>query len=724
MTSAGYGWPQWQQHLQALGERRLVLVCGSRPQALAQAARLARLLAPESGVWVGPEDDRPHPALTTVAPGDGRRWLGRDVRLLVWDGWSGNPPDSQAAFAGNLVAGGLWIWLMPPQAEWGQFADPDYRRTSLDHASHHPYAARLARVLADDPAVIHLDADFAGERLPQYPASLALPAGKLKGFAVGATADQQRAVAAITATGLGRRRRPLVLTADRGRGKSAALGLAAASLLRQGRRRVLVTGPGPEAVQGIFRHAAMEGDVPLAADTADRLSLHRGELRYLPADELLRSQPEAEVLLVDEAAALPAPMLERLLLGWPRVVFATTVHGYEGSGRGFALRFRAVLDRETPHWQQLTLSQPIRWADSDPLEPLVNRLWMPAGDTSELTGADTERSDLRIMPWQPAQAPELELQQAFGLLLNAHYRTTPGDLRQWLDDPAAHTWVARAGDRIVGVLWGSEEGGLSPALADQVALGRRRLRGHLLAQSLAHHGAEPAAAVLRWLRVVRVAVEAPLRHQGLARALVAAAGEFVRTRGLDGLGTSFGADAGLLTFWDRCGLEPVRLGLRPEASTGEYAVQMLAATSPEATALQQRLATRFARHWPELLPVLWPGLPAELVLKMNVSLSQRSAQELDSQDRRELAAFTAGGRGLELSLPVLRRLSQQPFAARHLLNAQGEPEIRVWVRLVLQQQPLDTLRQSGQIQGRRQAEQQLRQLAGELLADDQRSASG
>ncbi|MFP3345534.1 tRNA(Met) cytidine acetyltransferase, partial [Halomonas sp. SIMBA_159] len=71
---------------------------------------------------------------------------------------------------------------------------------------------------------------------------------------------------------------------------------------------------------------------------------------------------------VDEAAAIPAPMLQKMLSSYSRVVFASTIHGYEGTGRGFAIKFTSVLDAMTPQWRACSMTSPIRWAAGDPLE--------------------------------------------------------------------------------------------------------------------------------------------------------------------------------------------------------------------------------------------------------------------------------------------------------------------------------------------------------------------
>lgn len=702
-------WPALQRELARAGERRLVLVEGDREQALEQLRRILAQLTPAAGLWSGPEVDRPHSALTVIAPTQGRRWLGTETRLLVWDGWHGNPPDSLAALTGTLTAGGLWFWLMPELAHWSAFADPDYRRTGLEHSSHHAFAGRMAVILARDPAVLRVNATTgltAGGIWPRPPRPP---------FRLATTADQAGAIDRIIATGSGHRRRPLVLTADRGRGKSAALGMAATRLLQQGRRHIAVTAPGAAAVATLFRHAAeMAGQ---ATPAGDHLVLPEGgSLRYYPVDELLGQRPEAELVIVDEAAAIPAGRLRKILLGWPRVVFASTLHGYEGSGRGFAIRFRQVLDRETPQWRSLTLSQPVRWSTGDPLEPLVDRLFllraggsdaMAAGEKVAVSGAQACSEPER---WSPAQAPEAELSQAFGLLVEAHYRTTPGDLRQWLDEAGAVSWVIRRHGTIVAVLWATREGGLDPDLAQAVMRGRRRLRGHLLPQSLAAHGGNATAATLSVLRIVRVAVSARCRRQGLGQALVKAALAHTREAGLDLLGTSYGASAGLLGFWTQAGLRSVRLGLDREASSGEYAVQMLAAGNQAGNDLASAMATRFSEHWPTLLPRCWPDLEPDLLLALTADLPP--GPPLDADDRRDLGAFSDGFRGFELTLPVLQKLSRRPGIAAALQARSGSP---LWCRAVMQTWRWPQLQGAGYCRGRADGQRQLRQLAGELL---------
>ena len=133
-----------------------------------------------------------------------------------------------------------------------------------------------------------------------------------------------------------------------------------------------------------------------------RVDLGEAWLRFLPPDLLARAGPPADLLLVDEAAGIPAPLLQALLRRYPRIVFSSTVHGYEGTGRGFEIRFRKILDRLTPDWRALTLTTPIRWASDDPIEALAARALLldaaPAPDSGACRG---HTGDLHLGPTRP-----------------------------------------------------------------------------------------------------------------------------------------------------------------------------------------------------------------------------------------------------------------------------------------------------------------------------------
>lgn len=696
-------WARLQTSLQQAGHRQLVLLEGDRAASLAWLGQHLPALSCARGVWSGPAEDCPQSGLAIIKPQNGRQWLGRETDLLVWDGWQGNPPDSLAALSGTLVAGGLWFWLMPPLPEWHEFDDPDYARTALTSAKAHAFAQRMAGIIMADPDAIRIST-VTGQSSGLMP-TVSAP----HTFQVSATPDQNRAIEEVVRCGLGRRRRPLVITADRGRGKSAALGIAAIKLLSAGRQHIAVTAPTPGAVRTLFRHAIQAtGADRVAAETDHEVRLlNGGSLKFYAIDELLRLQPSAELVLVDEAAAIPAPLLKNVLLGWPRVVFASTVHGYEGSGRGFTIRFRQVLDEYTPNWHALRLDQPIRWASGDPLECLVNRLFLLKAGQSE---ADGEAGDYGIEQWNPADGAEADLDAAFGLLVDAHYRTTPGDLRQWLDDPQATTWLARRGNQVVGVLWMTLEGNFSKPLAEQVMQGKRRVRGHMLPQSLANHSGFAEAATLSMGRIVRIAVSDRERRRGLGQQLVASARCHAKSVGLDALGTSFGASPDLLAFWQQCGLSVMRLGLQREASSGEFAVQMLSGLSDAGTSLAERVQARLGEHWQTLVPVVWRSLSPELLVELTALLPVGPA--LTPDDLRELAGFSEGARGFEITLLPLQRLTRQAGVAEAL---QGTDDAMLWCRAVLQTWSWEELQTAGYSTGRREAEGRLRNLAAELL---------
>ncbi|WP_445619725.1 tRNA(Met) cytidine acetyltransferase TmcA [Kushneria sp. Sum13] len=596
---------QWRQALTAARHRGLLWLSGPTEVVRERADALLEALALTDVLWVGaPVSDAIQTPVEHLMMKKARTRLGTEQGAVVFDAVNGFDPDAFGALVGTVRAGGLLILLTPEH--WGTAPDADYARLA-DHPVEWPsltsrYLARLARLLGRDAGV----ARWADGKPLMLPAAgrttLAAPMAVENADCL--SPDQARAVAAITRL---RRRRPLVLTADRGRGKSAALGIGAVRRLRQGDTRILITAPRFSSVAPVFERLAAL--LPEGALQEQRFVWQGREVCFVAPDRLLENLEswggDGSVLLVDEAAALPASLLHDALRHFPRVVFATTVHGYEGSGRGFALRFRARLDQYTPQWKALTFDTPVRWGVGDPLEHSVTRLLALAAEPP--TGGDAFEDVYHHRLDRDALArDEPRLQALFALLVQAHYRTSPADLRTLLDGPNIGIETLEsapiAGEgRLLAVAVTVEEGGFDEALAEQVARGERRPRGHLMAQSLTLHGGVVEAATHRLRRIMRLAVAPQYQRQGLGRRLVGRVIEGARGEGRSLLGASLGAEPGLMAFWQRCGLACVRLGLHPETSTGEYPVMMSRPLNEPGAALQRLLRERMAGQLPGLL---------------------------------------------------------------------------------------------------------------------------
>ena len=60
----------------------------------------------------------------------------------------------------------------------------------------------------------------------------------------------------------------------------------------------------------------------------------------MPAQLAVEYPQDIDLYMVDEATSLPVALLTELTQRYPRIVFSSTTHGYEGSGQGFAIRFQ------------------------------------------------------------------------------------------------------------------------------------------------------------------------------------------------------------------------------------------------------------------------------------------------------------------------------------------------------------------------------------------------
>ncbi|MDU2734323.1 MAG: GNAT family N-acetyltransferase [Mixta calida] len=584
------------------GIRRLAVLSGEAEWCRQQAQQWRIAL---SGEWITLSEASD--LADALPPSALRNLLGQEFRHAIFDARNGFHSEAFAALVGTLSAGSWLLLLTPPWTTWPQRPDSDSLRWSecdaplaTPHFIHH-----LQRhFLTDAQVLLHQQ-----HQPPRWP-----PALTLSDWQPGDVRQQQHLLAKLLRAAPGIH----VLTAARGRGKSALAGM----LLRQWSGRCLVTAPAKVSTAVLARFAG-ERFAFIAPDA-------------LLADDM---QPDADWLIIDEAAAIPAPLLQRLVTRFPYVLLTTTVQGYEGTGRGFLLKFCASL----PQARFYQLDAPQRWRQDDPLEKVVNAALLLDEAQEDRVASKAAIAVIRCdRDRDPARLLRLYL-----LLTSAHYRTTPLDFRRMMDAPGQRFFAAENPDGdIAGALWLVEEGGLSAELAQQVWAGLRRPRGSLVAQSLAAHAGFPQAAQLRSQRVSRIAVAPGLRRQRIGGRLIDAAAAQALTQGLDYLSVSFGFTDELWRFWQRSGFRLARIATQREASSGCYSAMAILPLSAAGRQLIQQAERRLARDLYWLQPLLDETIP----------LTPDASQPLDDEDWRALAGFAFAHRAFEVSLPALGRL--------------------------------------------------------------------
>ncbi|KAJ6907990.1 hypothetical protein NC651_018431 [Populus alba x Populus x berolinensis] len=293
------------------------------------------------------------------------------------------------------------------------------------------------------------------------------------------TLDQGKAVITFLDSILDKTPRSTVaLLAARGRGKSAALGLAVAGAIAAGYSNIFITAPSPENLKTLFEFICkgfdaleykehIDYDVVKSANpefkkATVRLNIfkqHRQTIQYLQPHEHEKLS-QVELLVIDEAAAIPLPVV-RSLLGPYLVFLSSTVNGYEGTGRSLSLKLLQQLEEQSQIssknvegslsgrlFRKIELSESIRYASRDPIEswlnallcldvansiPSISRLPLPSECDLYYVNRDTLFSYHKDS--------ELFLQRMMALYVASHYKNSPNDLQLMADAPAHHLFV-------------------------------------------------------------------------------------------------------------------------------------------------------------------------------------------------------------------------------------------------------------------------------------------
>jgi len=665
-----------------------------------------------------------------------RHYLGTQQQYLLFDDQE-LTIDAFAALSGTINAGGILFLYWPeplnnsPLIKQSLFLQRFFQQIMADenvkviNEQKNESISELLLESIDEAIGEAIDKTSYEQKAKEIAESLSnnsLALHNEQGFPLGCkTLEQYNAVQAVKKVASGHRNRPLVLTADRGRGKSSALAIACAQVIKNAQQSVtiIISAPHIQAVDIFFRQLATSLEQGVLRKT-EFIYQHNhlknqpiSRVTFLPIDVLLKDKPQANLLLIDEAAAIPVYLLEQVLEFYHRVVFATTQHGYEGAGRGFALKFQRRLQQCAPEHQTLHIKQPIRWHEHDPLEQFIFSACLLNAELKPLKLDQVNLMSLSLTVHNKADLLQNEklLAQLFAVLVTAHYQTSPSDLRLMLDNEQVTIISLRDHNEtnadIVAVALliteGLDEKDCQQAIIQGIKQGQRRLKDQFLPQSLVTHCGFEQAFDYSYLRIMRIAVHPQLQQQGIGKYFLAQLTIYAQQQEVNFLGTSFGANTALLNFWLKADFKLARIGFTKDQASGEHSALLLKSVAEKNNHILAELNYQFYRSFSYLLTETYQHLPTQLVALILQKSPAKALTELTYFDQQNVSAFAHKKRLYQACV-----FSLHIWLLQHLtVNKTHNKDVLLLIARVLQKRSINEICQQFHLTGKKALNQQL-----------------
>ncbi|MCX8184853.1 MAG: GNAT family N-acetyltransferase [Sulfolobales archaeon] len=536
------------------------------------------------------------------------KYLGTTVQVLVLDLLNDLRPNDVGRLIGIVEGGGIIVLLTPPHESWPKQMTlfkqsltvpnhPEPRHIFISWFLHHLYSHSGILIYDTDSSKL-LKKDSNAESLTVGSCEkkeLRIPQEKLfpeELYRLALTQDQVDVIEAVERNMVeifrDFKHQVLVVVADRGRGKSSAVGIAIVGLIKEllkykNRVRIAVTANEPSSIQSLMflamraldvleeKYRAIKRESLLIEIKSDRFSIEY----WSPLDILKLG---VDVVVVDEAAGIPVPLLHKMWKKFRRTIFSTTIHGYEGAGRGFSIRFlKRIKEDGKTRLTIVEMNEPIRYSQDDPIEKFQFNVLLLNAEPVELTSEDFEsikRGDYTYIAYSPEElfSPEGEgvLRQLFGIYVLAHYRNEPDDLGMIADAPhhAVRAIVLKNG-KVVAAAQLAEEGGLADEHIEELLKGGK-IAGNIIPDRLLKHLRKKVFGRGMGWRVVRIAVHIDAQGIGVGSEFIKRIVDEARSRGYDWVGAGFGITRELLSYWLKNGFKVVHLSPERNPVSGEY----------------------------------------------------------------------------------------------------------------------------------------------------------
>ena len=562
--------------------------------------------------------------------------LGETYDNLILDLTEGFHPNDLGIIVETVKESGLILFISPSLDAWKDLKgrwheDLVSEPYTVDDIVPRFYRRFIKKTLSSE-GIIVFDADkrkivkrYTFKKVVEPREEIVLPEKtkeiKRKLFKLCATQDQVKVLETFeTFFDKSRERKAVVITANRGRGKTAVLGIVTPYLISRMERvlkravKILVVAPNPRAVQTYFeflkkalvRQGMKNFSVKKSGDNITVINSKYARVEYAVPRRAMIEKDFADIIIVDEAAGIDVPVLWRIIEGCRYSILSTTIHGYEGTGRGFAIRFLKRLESDgNVEVVKVHLDEPIRYGKGDPIENWLYDVLLLDAQPVELNEEDLKAIEEKKLEFEEIDKDELIendslLREFFGIYVLAHYRNRPSDLVILLDMPNHIPLRVKVNGKTVCSLHVAIEGGMDEETIKKLSSGYKP-KGQIIPDLILKHYWDYEFPELSGIRIVRIATHPSVMDRGIGSFGLSKLVTWAEQKDLDWAGSGFGVSPELLRFWIRNGFIPVHITPQRNEISGEYTVIVLKPLKMHISSKIDKLNSEFVRRIIEYL---------------------------------------------------------------------------------------------------------------------------
>ncbi len=500
-------------------------------------------------------------------------------------------------------------------------------------------------------------------------------------------------------------RKAVVITADRGRGKTAVLGIVTPYLISRMQRvlkravRIMVVAPTPQAVQTYFkflrkamvRQGMREFKVKETSGMITVLNSKYARVEYVVPRRAMVESEYADIVIVDEAAGIDVPVLWEITKKVRYIVFSSTIHGYEGAGRGFSIRFLKKLESdENTEVEKIHLEEPIRYGKGDPIEKwLYDVLLLDAQpvelDDEDLRAIEEGKLEFEMIDKDELLKDEKLLREFFGIYVLAHYRNRPSDVVILLDMPNHLAFRVKVNEKTVCSIHVAIEGGIDEKTVEEMADGFKP-KGQIIPDLILKHHWDYEFPKMFGVRIVRIATHPSVMGRGIGSFALKRLVDWSCGNEFDWVGSGFGVSPELLKFWLKNGFLPVHMTPQRNEVSGEHTVVVMKPLKMHVQEIVEKLNASFVKRLLEWLSDELSDLEVEVSIQLLHSLRRDfnyPAPEIDYVNKKRVKKYLQGVSLYEYSSDVLRPLVRYMYSRTNRAEL-SEKEEKVLVAKCLQ----------------------------------------